>query len=84
MRSCLYLINTQMIIHMDAAAVKSSHPHWTTKTTLNVTEAAVVVGIGRSAAYEAVRVGQIPSIRIGRRILVPVSALQALLEGSDR
>ncbi len=69
---------------MDTAAVKKSHPDWTTKTTLNVDEVAVVVGIGRSAAYEAVRVGQIPSIRIGRRILVPVSALRALLEGSDR
>jgi excisionase family DNA binding protein len=72
------------MIHMDTPTVKSPNPDWTTKTTLKVPEAAVVIGIGRSAAYEAVRAGQIPSIRIGRRVLVPVSALRALLEGSDR
>ncbi len=35
-----------------------------------VNEAADVLQISRNSAYEAVREGQIPSIRIGRRILV--------------
>ena len=84
MRSWHRLISLRMIIPMDTPTVKSPNPDWTTRTTLTVTEAAAVLGIGRSAAYEAVRARQIPSLRIGRRVLVPVSALQALLEGRDR
>ena len=49
--------------------------------TLTVPQAAKKLGIGRSAAYEAARTGQIPTLRIGRRILVPVRALERLLEG---
>lgn len=44
-----------------------------------VEEAAQLLGISRSFAYEAVQRGDIPSMRIGRRILVPKAALQRLL-----
>jgi len=47
--------------------------------TRSVPEAAELLGIGRNAAYEAVRRGQIPAIRVGRRWLVPVLALDQLL-----
>ena len=50
------------------------------KQTYTVSEAAKVLGIGRSAAYEAARSGEIPTIRIGKRILVPLPALKRLLE----
>ena len=50
-----------------------------TKLTMTVPEAGRVLGIGRSQAYEAVRRGDIPTIKIGRRILVPVAALERLL-----
>lgn len=69
---------------MHTSTVKSPSADWMARTTLTVTEAADVLRIGRGAAYEAVRAGQIPSLRIGRRVLVPVSALVALLEGRDR
>ena len=36
-----------------------------------VEETAEVLRISRGSAYEAVRTGQIPSVRIGRRILIP-------------
>ncbi len=49
------------------------------KRIYSVEEAAKILGIGRSAAYQAVRTGEIPSIRIGRRLLVPVQALEQLL-----
>ena len=53
------------------------------KQTLSIPEAAKVLGIGRSAAYEAARTGEIPVIRIGRRLLVPKYALDRILkEGS--
>jgi excisionase family DNA binding protein len=44
-----------------------------------VEEAAQLLGISRSFAYEAVQRGDIPSMRIGRRILVPKAALQRFL-----
>jgi excisionase family DNA binding protein len=52
------------------------------RATISVSEAGSLLGIGRSAAYEAVRRGEIPSLRIGRRRLVPVPQLLALLDGS--
>jgi excisionase family DNA binding protein len=53
------------------------------RLTLTVEEAAATLGISRAFAYEAVRRGEIPSIRIGRRVLVPRAALEKLLEGGD-
>ncbi len=35
--------------------------------------------IGRSAAYEAARRNEIPTIRIGRKLLVPIAALERKL-----
>lgn len=48
---------------------------------LTVEEAAEVCGLKRTAAYVAVRRGQLPSLRLGRRLFVPAPALIALLEG---
>jgi excisionase family DNA binding protein len=50
------------------------------RETYSVMEAAVVLGIGRDAAYQGVKTGDIPSVRVGARILVPKLALQRLLE----
>jgi excisionase family DNA binding protein len=44
-----------------------------------VEEAGVILGIGRSKAYEGVNSGEIPAIRVGHRILVPKVALDRLL-----
>jgi excisionase family DNA binding protein len=48
----------------------------TGKLTLNVVEAAEAFGISRSMIYQLIGSGQLPSIRIGGRRLVPVSALR--------
>ena len=45
------------------------------RVTLSVEETATLLGLGRSAAYEAARRGDIPSRRLGRRVIVPVPAL---------
>jgi len=47
---------------------------------IDVVEAARRLGIGRSAAYQAIHAGQIPSVRIGRLIRVPLVALQRMLD----
>ena len=49
------------------------------KVVMTVEEAAEVLKISRPSAYQAVKNGEIPVIRIGRRILVPVAALEKLL-----
>jgi excisionase family DNA binding protein len=54
----------------------------TDKATFSVAELQIILGIGRNSVYEAIRCGQIPSIRIGTRILVPRTALEALLSGN--
>lgn len=46
---------------------------------LTVEQAASVLAVARGTAYEAVRAGQIPSVRIGRCIRVPRQALERLL-----
>ena len=53
------------------------------KLAVSVAEAAQMLGIGRSAAYEAARTGQLPTVRIGRRLLVPITALQRLLAAAE-
>ena len=47
---------------------------------MTVDEAAEALGISRSHAYELVRSGDLPSVRLGRRLVVPVRTLMAMLE----
>lgn len=48
--------------------------------TMTVEEAAAALNISRGLAYEAARDGRIPTIKIGRRLLVSRRALERLLE----
>ncbi len=49
---------------------------------LTVEEAGILLGISRPHAYKLVREGQIPIIRLGRRIVVPRPALMRWLESA--
>lgn len=49
------------------------------RATLTVVEAGRVLGLGRDAAYRAAKTGEIPTIRAGRLLVVPVPKLLALL-----
>ena len=51
-----------------------------TSRTLTVTEAATILGISRTTAYECVNNGSIPSIRLGGRIVIPRATFDELLE----
>ena len=44
---------------------------------LRPAEAAEVIGVGRSKCYELLASGELPSIRIGNSVRVPVDALRA-------
>jgi excisionase family DNA binding protein len=49
------------------------------RLTYTVVEAAKLLGLSRMAAYAAVSTKEIPSLRIGRRVLVPRAALERML-----
>jgi excisionase family DNA binding protein len=46
---------------------------------ITVPEAGEQLGLSKSSAYEAAKRGDIPTIRIGRRLLVPCDAVDRLL-----
>jgi len=50
------------------------------RLSINVEEAGAVVGLGRTASYDAVRRGDIPARRIGTRLVVSLPALARWLE----
>ena len=49
------------------------------KATLTVVEAAKYIGLGKTKVYELVKERVVPSIRIGRKILIPKVALDQWL-----
>jgi excisionase family DNA binding protein len=49
---------------------------------VTVGEAASILQISRGAAYQAAKTKELPTIRIGRRLLVPLAALERMLGGA--
>lgn len=49
---------------------------------MTVEEAAEMLGISRGLAYELVRRGDLPALRLGRRLVVPRRRLIAMIEGT--
>jgi excisionase family DNA binding protein len=46
---------------------------------LSVEEAGALLGISWDLAYDLVAIGQLPSVRLGRRLVVPRRALEEAL-----
>lgn len=55
----------------------------TERPALSVAETAELLGISRWLVQQAVRDGSLPSVRVGRRILIPKVQLDALLAGQS-
>jgi len=53
------------------------------RSTMTVEEAAAVLGISRSTAYECVRRGELRAVRLGRRLVVPRLVVDQLLAGEQ-
>ncbi|TYK50578.1 helix-turn-helix domain-containing protein [Actinomadura decatromicini] len=49
------------------------------RPTIPVPEAGELLGLSRASAYEAANRGDIPTLRIGRRMVVPTARLLAML-----
>ena len=52
------------------------------RTTLTIEEAGAVLGISRGSAYQAAKERTLPTVKIGRRLLVPRVALERMLAGA--
>jgi excisionase family DNA binding protein len=50
---------------------------------ITVEEACKVLRVSRGSGYEAARTGEIPTVKLGRRVLVPVPRLLALLGAGE-
>jgi excisionase family DNA binding protein len=51
------------------------------RVAISIPEAGRKLGIGRNQAYEAAHRGKIPTIKLGRRRVVPLMALNRKLRG---
>lgn len=73
--------NDELAHETTAAGSSKAYAFPSQAKTLTVEAAARELNISRGLAYEGVRTGAIPAIRIGRRVLVPRAALDRLLAG---
>jgi excisionase family DNA binding protein len=53
------------------------------RLTLNVEEAARIIGISRRTMYELIRTGELCSVKIGSRRLIRHSDLEAFVQGLE-
>ena len=51
------------------------------RLTYDVGTAAKLMGLSRNAMYQAVRQGQIPCLKVGKRLLIPKVQFLRLLQG---
>jgi excisionase family DNA binding protein len=61
------------------SATEKVLPDPKTEPVVTVERSGEILGISRASAYEAVRRGEIPSLRFGRRVVVPIARLLELL-----
>ena len=64
---------TERIMKNDRETAKSI------RRVVTVEEAAAILQVSRGTAYQAAKTKQLPTIRIGRRLLVPLAALEQML-----
>jgi len=57
-------------------------PSWDDHDTFSVVEAGKILGLKRAASYAAAARGDLPTIEIGHRKIVPRVALERLLAGA--
>lgn len=50
---------------------------------VSVDEAARLLGVSRDLVYDLVRRGELPAVRLGRRIVIPYRSLERLLEAGS-
>jgi excisionase family DNA binding protein len=61
------------------ASDQAEHLAQVERRTISVEEAGRILGVSRGAAYAYARDGSIPTIRLGKRLLVPKAAIEKML-----
>jgi excisionase family DNA binding protein len=61
----------------------SNENHPPARETYTVDEVAAVLGIGRTTAYRLTQSGQLTTIRVGTRVLIPRHAVDRMLRGES-
>lgn len=54
--------------------------NWREKTVVSVPEMAKIFEISRCLAYDLVKTGKIPAIRLGNRIVIPTENIEKILK----
>jgi Helix-turn-helix domain len=57
---------------------------WDGRDAFTVEEAGKILGISRASAFAAANRGDIPTIRIGKRLIVPRRGLERMLDADDK
>lgn len=70
---------SNQFVEVSGGAGERNLPDPSITPTVTVTHAARLLGVSRAAAYTAAQRGEIPVIRIGRRLVVPTADLCRLL-----
>ena len=66
-------------LRLDMSRGPPASPTGSDRLVLTVDEAAYLLNISRGLAYELVARGELPAIRLGRRIVIPRVAMEELL-----
>ena len=61
--------------------MERNQPTKPARLTYDVVVAGAMAGLARNAAYDAAKRGEIPTIKIGKRLLVPKEAWDRILSG---
>jgi excisionase family DNA binding protein len=61
---------------------KNAENHW--RLVFSIQEAALACGLSRATIYRLIASGQLKTIKIGARRLVPIAAIDALLAGGAK
>jgi excisionase family DNA binding protein len=79
-REWLQTCNHLATLHEDAEHMRVAMEQ-TERLAYTVTEAAALLGIGRTHAYALAKTGELPTVTLGRRVVVPKARLDAMLAG---
>ena len=64
--------------------MEEAHLQQTAPKTLTVPDAGrIYFGLGRNASYDAAKRGDIPTIKVGRLLRVPIAAMERRLEQAE-
>jgi excisionase family DNA binding protein len=67
----------------EQGATMTKEHHKDEAMTLSVEHAARLIGISRTTAYRMVQSGELPAVRVGRRVLILKKPLMEMLEAEE-